>query len=1215
MSSAVAPAGVTPLHPPPHRVSFTPSGLPSPAAVDADEVRRQYGLYRSAPAHNPSYDRLRFVRLPEGWVPESRANGHSESGDGTNGGGSNGGEESDDGDGGGRTRRTALLRHWPALVYPTIAELVRDLPRSDSGILKARLIVEHHRRPDTVVARLVGWDGASASSASYFPEGRLEMVRLSSPTIGACEEAGELEPFYERQFDMEEACAEVLRGAGDAVSADEKGRGDDGEKDGGAKESEEVVRHAARFMSALDVALNILALDVGADPLPPRPAFVPAGRKEAPSNGKDACARGATATPAGRTGGILRTPGTHSATKSATESAGQSAAKSAVKTPSTALRSALRTPSTDDAVAASGDRIRKRVSIDGVRTRSDDGEDEKDGGNDIHIENDGGASNSGVNAESTEEEKAAADAETAEEKEEEDTSAVKVAKAPSQPAARERRTKSRPASRKASSAADRDEDAAQPQSSQPSASSPPMPWKDTWAAMRSAGWTWKGPAGLMTDYHYIKPGKKVKTGTAGVDYFTSESDAVDYAARAFGHGVDGRGAVRARIAEHARHAGESVPPLLEGVTIGPDEGWRSAWDKMLRSGWRWRQGSGLMMDYYYLKPGRTVKGGKEGEDYFCNVGGVQEFARRNYGWRGEGGMAATAGGAKKDRGDGELPPRRARSSRWSKYGASAADEPEAEEFQSDPEPDEEDEGEPEEEEEEESDEMEESVASDMEVLDFGENEMREHDCGHPDEEAEDMEFHGTDEEDEEVEEEEEEDAEPEESDDDDESRFSDRSTYSETGFEDKRLFPDERDGVDADVPPLTAPLDASETWSSAWKKMRSSGWTWKAGTGLMTDYYYVKPGRKVKTGSEGDDYFTCERDVRRYAARNYGWRGPDGRVPGSTLKRRRKRKDSYANRSEFSFFVFSYPGVCVDSFAVGPVHLTRLLSSKLSRREGELGEQAAAIGGGDGGRARRRERRQANREDGRRRRRREVRLGRPLARARQAGMDVRQGLAPPPRLVLLHARGQPPRPQKVHPGLSLLPLPRGHHGLPGQTGGEGEGALHGGAGGRGVAVRQPGFDANPRTLRRAPRQLQAAGPREAPRVLGRVLPGGRRRLLQLQEPVAAPPRGGLEVLQGRAGQPPPRLVLLPSRREPRRGRERPRRPLLHVGGGRRRIREEPRRCRVGLRRREGAGGRRRQSPVRRGGGRRSTRRGVVRDRREGREERRRRRGTRSLHPL
>ena len=68
----------------------------------------------------------------------------------------------------------------------------------------------------------------------------------------------------------------------------------------------------------------------------------------------------------------------------------------------------------------------------------------------------------------------------------------------------------------------------------------------------------------MTDYHYIKPGRKVSTGAAGVDYFTSESDAIAHAARAFGFGTEPRRTVLARIAEDARHAGETVPPSPAG---------------------------------------------------------------------------------------------------------------------------------------------------------------------------------------------------------------------------------------------------------------------------------------------------------------------------------------------------------------------------------------------------------------------------------------------------------------------------------------------------------------------------------------------------------------------------------------------------------------------------------------------------------------------------
>ncbi|KAL3826299.1 hypothetical protein ACHAXA_004617 [Cyclostephanos tholiformis] len=63
--------------------------------------------------------------------------------------------------------------------------------------------------------------------------------------------------------------------------------------------------------------------------------------------------------------------------------------------------------------------------------------------------------------------------------------------------------------------------------------------------------------------------------------------------------------------------------------------------------------------------------------------------------------------------------------------------------------------------------------------------------------------------------------------------------------------------------------------------MRRSGWTWKTGTGLMTDYYYIKPGCKVKDGVKGRDFFVSVEDVRRFATRNYGWRGDGGCVERS----------------------------------------------------------------------------------------------------------------------------------------------------------------------------------------------------------------------------------------------------------------------------------------------------------------------------------------------
>ena len=102
-----------------------------------------------------------------------------------------------------------------------------------------------------------------------------------------------------------------------------------------------------------------------------------------------------------------------------------------------------------------------------------------------------------------------------------------------------------------------------------------------------------------------------------------------------------------RIEDHARHCGERVPPLLgadgETTKLGdPYEPWKGVWEKMLRSGWTWRCGSGLMLDYYYIKPGSKIVGGVEGQDYFVRVEDVQKFAMRNYGWRGGGGVKSSA---------------------------------------------------------------------------------------------------------------------------------------------------------------------------------------------------------------------------------------------------------------------------------------------------------------------------------------------------------------------------------------------------------------------------------------------------------------------------------------------------------------------------------------------------------------------------------------------
>ena len=102
------------------------------------------------------------------------------------------------------------------------------------------------------------------------------------------------------------------------------------------------------------------------------------------------------------------------------------------------------------------------------------------------------------------------------------------------------------------------------------------------------------------------------------------------------------------------------------------------------------------------------------------------------------------------------------------------------------------------------------------------------------------------------------------------------------------------------MPTLTCPIDPEEPWGGAWESMRLSGWTWKLGTGLMTDYYHIKPGRTVKTGTVGRDYFVTEADARDFATRHYGWRGPPEHPPpppvGKTMKIEGGKKTTEAGK-------------------------------------------------------------------------------------------------------------------------------------------------------------------------------------------------------------------------------------------------------------------------------------------------------------------------------
>eukprot|EP00578_Thalassiosira_sp_NH16_P017029 CAMPEP_0181127758 /NCGR_PEP_ID=MMETSP1071-20121207/28370_1 /TAXON_ID=35127 /ORGANISM="Thalassiosira sp., Strain NH16" /LENGTH=326 /DNA_ID=CAMNT_0023213521 /DNA_START=292 /DNA_END=1270 /DNA_ORIENTATION=+ len=209
----------------------------APASTSADDLdgkeeaanamalrlaQSQYSLFRSAPDRFPSYERLRFVRA--GVARPGIAAG-------------------------------ALLA---AIVYENLAELVRDLSPAESKILKARLILEHRKRPREVVARLLGWNGGLSSSppGMHSRSGDEELLSFD----------------IDHQLDLEAACESVLQAAARK------------QRDAGGEEGTEssAVQCALRFLDALDMALNCIAMDVGSDPLPPRKRWMPS--LETPAN-------------------------------------------------------------------------------------------------------------------------------------------------------------------------------------------------------------------------------------------------------------------------------------------------------------------------------------------------------------------------------------------------------------------------------------------------------------------------------------------------------------------------------------------------------------------------------------------------------------------------------------------------------------------------------------------------------------------------------------------------------------------------------------------------------------------------------------------------------------------------------------------------------------------------------------------------------------------
>ncbi|KAL7536747.1 hypothetical protein ACHAXR_010835 [Thalassiosira sp. AJA248-18] len=798
------------------------------ATTNHEETLRQYSLYRSSPNQFPSYDRLRFVRLPREWLPTGLQQ---------------------------QQQPQRQLHHWPALVYQNLAELVRDLSPVESKMLKARLIVEHRKCPTTVVARLLGWGSSSNSSNNNpFEEKRLEMIRLSGSSLEDNEHSGmyedELISFVDGQLELESVCDGLLvqHAPASAGTSDAK-----------------VFQHAVQFRKAVDMALNCLALDVGADPLPARnddeaPLMTPTNNNVA-NNG--------TTTAAGKLKSSMRTTPSAGNKKNVfsvekikameTTKAMNAAKMKACSTDNTNYGGdQARHPVRKDKIEKS--RSKKKVKAAMATTVTRAAPDKENQRNATSSNMESKKSNNGPPKGLTARNKVAAAvprkkspkkfqsaaAARHNKKPTSTKSTTSFARLPSKPTS-VRSTTSNAAAAAAPTSFDFDHQ--HPTTAVP-LEEESISWKDVWSNMKRSGWTWKGGSGLMTDYYYIKPGCKVKDGKQGRDYFISEKDAQAYARNVYGWGTVGKDKLMTTIEEYAKYAGEVVPSLKEGVAIESFEPWREVWQKMLDSGWTWKPGSGLMMDYYYVKPDGKIKGGTEGRDYFCRKEDVQKFAKRNYGWRGE---QEDLGTAVVDEDNGAVMGEKRRSSSGSRSSGEFEVQGKRQK-------------------------VERARVATKKMADLKaaiDNQVAANEQKKPAEKKPER-------------------KDPMDSDDNDEMSTSDaRSTYSQSGFQSKTLFIEEC--ADESVPPLKYPIRPAEPWRDAWDIMLQSGWTWKMGSGLMTDYYYIKPGCRVKGGVKGQDYFETAEGAQKFAMRNYGWRGQHDPNKGSPDKKRRNSSDNKKN--------------------------------------------------------------------------------------------------------------------------------------------------------------------------------------------------------------------------------------------------------------------------------------------------------------------------------
>jgi hypothetical protein len=197
---------------------------------EIEVMKCQYSAYRKMPKRYLSYERLHFVSLPEEYLPVGIHQSH-----------------------------LGLANYWPALVYDTYAELIRDCPQTMSGNEKAKLAVEYVKNPKRSVARLLAWNENEEDeedeeenvnpTRNFFPQTKLHLIQF--------EDSSTIIDFIDNVDEMERTITELLL----LQSQNHCDTTPD------SSSSRDMIRHIRQLEAAIAMAYSFIALDIDSDSL------------------------------------------------------------------------------------------------------------------------------------------------------------------------------------------------------------------------------------------------------------------------------------------------------------------------------------------------------------------------------------------------------------------------------------------------------------------------------------------------------------------------------------------------------------------------------------------------------------------------------------------------------------------------------------------------------------------------------------------------------------------------------------------------------------------------------------------------------------------------------------------------------------------------------------------------------------------------------------